>query len=61
MSYLIGMDNLSMEERAIREKLEVKRQEAIAKLGTKWVLHPNHSPKNSRTPVSVLEGISRAR
>lgn len=27
---------------ARRERMEVKRQQAIEELGTKWILHPNN-------------------
>lgn len=54
--FLSGIENLSESEQAQRRNLENKRQAAIAYLGEKWVMHPKHSPSNSRTPVSMLSG-----
>lgn len=59
--FLVGIDKLPQEEQDARVKLEAKRQKAIAYLGEKWVLHPRHSPKNTRTPVSMLDGMAHAR
>lgn len=38
-------------------RLAEKRQQAIAYLGEKWLLHPNHSPKNMSVPQSKILGV----
>jgi hypothetical protein len=61
MSFLIGIEKLNAQEREARERLEAKRLKAIETLGTHWVLHPQHSPKNAREPISrVLESVRHA-
>jgi hypothetical protein len=47
-------DFMDMEMKRLAADLDQKRKEAIARLGEKWILHPNHYVKRKNITANTL-------
>jgi hypothetical protein len=42
------------ELKELRKSLDTKREACIKRMGSKWILHPDHHVKNQNMPANTL-------